>query len=71
MVLARHARNMSSLCSGSDVCLSVCLSVLLSVTLVDCEHIVQQKKWKWAHDGIGRSVSWLLAHKAEPDRNIP
>ena len=43
------------LCYDHDVCLSVCLSI----TLVDCDHVVQQK-WKWAHERIGVSHRYPL-----------
>ena len=47
--------------------LSVCLSVCMSVTLVDCDHIVQQK-WKWAHDRIVRCLGYMHA-KTDLDCN--
>jgi len=46
----------------------VCCVVHLSITLVDCDHIVQQK-WRSAHDGIGRCLGYLHA-EANPDHSI-
>ena len=43
----------------------VCLSVRLSVTLVDCDHIVQQKVEIGHVTGYGS-----LRAEADPDRNI-
>ena len=46
---------------------SVCSSVLL---LVDCDHTTQcNKKWKWAHDRIGRCLGYLRAI-ADQDSNV-
>jgi len=57
-------RHMSRLCYRHDVCPSVCLSI----TLVDCDHIVQQKV-EWAYDRIGLCLSYLHA-EADLNRSI-
>ena len=50
-------------CYEHDVRPSVCVSV----TLVDYDHIVQQKYWRAAHDRIG--LGYLHA-ETDPDCNI-
>ena len=39
-----------------EIVFFVCLSVCLSVTLVDCDHVVQQKVEMDTYDSIGRCL---------------